>query len=189
MPLFRDASAAIVSRYLILKATRTIPVAERIHELGRQIIAEELPGIFRLALEGLFRLRARGFFKQPASAMDLLNDAEEIASPIKVFAAEYLNLSDPEATIPTSDLYSLWATWARAHGYPASNDAAVGKNLKAAFPSVMRVRPGGGERPRSYKGVGLNADGWEKLRPNSPGHERYWRDAFWYGVEWDFSGI
>lgn len=171
LPLLRDASNAITSRYLILKTSRTIPPEDRVSGLADKIIAHELPGILNLAIAGLKRLRLRRRFVQPASARDLLDDAEEIASPTQTFVQECLFV-DPDVDMPTADAWSLWRSWAFSNGYQPGNMATFGKNLKAACPMVRKSRPRDADsaihaRPSkqvpTYIGITPSESGLERL--------------------------
>jgi putative DNA primase/helicase len=159
MPNFRDASGAIVARYHVLATTRTIPVEDRNPRLAEELKAE-LPGILNEAIRGLKRLRARGRFLQPASAAHLLDDAEDIASPIKVFVAEKGYDIGKGAAISKSEMYEDWKRWAVESGYQAGNDGTFGKNLKAAFPSVRKTRPRDEDNKQTaeYEGIGYFPD-------------------------------
>jgi P4 family phage/plasmid primase-like protien len=153
MPNFRDASGAIASRYHIIKATRTIPPEDRDPGLAETILREELPGILNLAIAARSRLYGRGRFTQPESALDLLEDAQELASPVKRFVDECYDF-DPNGTEPTSSVFTRWKSWATEHNYPIGNEGIFGKNLKAAYPAIKKVRPREGTRQvSSYAGI------------------------------------
>jgi putative DNA primase/helicase len=153
VPNFRDASGAIVSRYLVIKATRTIPEQDRIPDLARTILEHEAAGILNLAIAGRQRLHERGRFIQPESAADLLDDAANLASPVSRFIREHYDL-DTDSSEPTFDVFNSWKVWAEAHGYTIGNDGVFGKNLKAAFPSIKKTRPREGEKQVCrYQGI------------------------------------
>jgi putative DNA primase/helicase len=164
MPMFRDSSGAVTSRYLIHKANKTIPVEDRINNLLDLIVAGGLPGILNLSIEGLQRLRRRGRFIQPESAADLIDLADEIASPAKSFAGACLVL-DPDSSTPTFDTFLAWSEWADRNGFNRGNSASLGKNLKAAIPSIKKPRPRNeeGRQEAVYTGIMLNELGSEFL--------------------------
>jgi putative DNA primase/helicase len=150
---FRDASGAIVSRYLVVRATRTVPPEERDPDLARTIIATELPSILNLAIKGRRQLYKRGRFLQPASAADLLDVAEDLASPVARFVTQTYVL-DPQGEETTAPVFEAWRQWALANGYTPGNDAVLGKNLLSAFPQIRKARPREeGARVNMYVGI------------------------------------
>jgi P4 family phage/plasmid primase-like protien len=155
LPNFRDAAGAIVSRYLILKTTHTIPAEERDSDLADKIIASELPGILNLAIQARARLYERGRFVQPASGEDLLNDAGEIASPVAACVRERFTIN-PNADILATRAFAIWQEWAITNGYQPGNAGTFGKNLKASFPGITKTRPradDGKAQVCTYKGI------------------------------------
>ncbi|SIN68985.1 putative DNA primase/helicase [Singulisphaera sp. GP187] len=150
LPNFRDSSGAIVSRYLVVPFSHTIPPEDRNPDLANEIIKTELPGILGLAVEGLQRLRARRRFLQPDDGLDLMALATEIASPIKRFVDEQCNLN-VDGDITAEALYNAWRNWALAKGFPIGNDSQFGKNLRSAFPGIKKSRPR--ERDENNKSI------------------------------------
>ena len=59
----------------------------------------ELPGILNWSIEGWKRLRERGHFKQPKSSRDLVQELEDLASPISAFIRDCCDL-DPYSGPP-----------------------------------------------------------------------------------------
>ena len=157
LPNFRDQSGAIVARYNILRATREIPPEERDPDLADKIIATELPGILNLAIAGLYRLRARGHFRQPESAADLIENAKDLASPIRAFVGERCDLG-PDLWEEKDLLFRAWCEFAGGHRLASGSSALFGKNLMAACAGVRASRRGpDGERIQAYAGIRLKA--------------------------------
>lgn len=154
LPDFRDASRAITSRYHVLRTTATVPLERRDPDLLSGLLAE-LPGILNLAIEGRRRLNERGRFLQPASATDLIEDAEDIASPVAECVKECFVL-DPKTVVSKALAFQAWRGWAERNGHKVGNSATFGKNLRAALPGLRTSRPRDGERQVSiYEGIGL----------------------------------
>lgn len=154
VPNVRDASGAFASRFLVLR----LPVSHYGREdpklLGK--LLEELPGILLWALAGLDRLRAQGRFTESAQAQAEQAEMAAQQSPVSVFAEELLN-PDPTMQVSCSALYALYALWAKAHGIKPGTSATFGKNLRAVWPMVGRVRPrSGSTRTWSYAGVSVD---------------------------------
>ncbi len=156
VPVFRDASSALPSRFVILRTTRSFFGEEDLHLEGK--LTAELPGILAWALAGLQRLRARGRFVQPKASSDALAIMEDLASPISAFLRECC-VQDPAATVPVRDMYAAWCEWCREHGRDRpGTEQTFGRDIAAAAPAVRMFRPRiNGQRPRHYSGLRLCA--------------------------------
>jgi putative DNA primase/helicase len=159
LPNLHDASGAIMSRVLLFKMTRSFYGKE--DRSLRQKLAGELPGILNWAIEGRKRLHDRGHFVEPQSSRELVNDLSRIASPVDEFVSECC-IVGPEFSVAAKTLYANWKEWCHEHGrdHPGS-DATFGKNIRAAVPSLQRVKrataPGSQTRSWMYMGIGLKS--------------------------------
>lgn len=156
LPALADASAALSSRFLILRMTRSFYGCED-HGLTDRLLAE-LPAILLWAMDGLDRLRARGRFVQPASGQELVGELENIASPITMFVRECCVVS-PAARVETQALFSRWREWChdagRDHPGTAQN---FGRQLRAALPEVTTPQARiGGRKVRVFQGIRLRS--------------------------------
>ncbi|WP_162125665.1 DNA primase family protein [Pseudoxanthomonas wuyuanensis] len=152
LPAMADASAALSSRFLILRLTRTFYGAED-HQLTAKLL-QELPAILLWALDGLDRLRRRGRLVQPASSQELVDELEALASPITMFVRDCCVLA-PTAEGSISSLYDRWLDWCRDAGRDHPGTAAdFGKKLRAAFPQIRTTQPRRqGRQVRCYAGL------------------------------------
>lgn len=128
LPAFKDASGAFASRFVILSLSRSFLGCE-----DRNLFAElleELPAIFHWAVEGLERLENRGRFIQPASGASLLDDLQDIGSPVKAFVRNCCEL-DPEAAVPKAEVIDCYFRWCDAHGHRRMNDNMLARDLAA----------------------------------------------------------
>jgi putative DNA primase/helicase len=154
VPRMSDISGALASRFIVLHFSRSFFGKE-----DRQLeskINGELPGILNWALEGYERLRQRGSFIQPESGKTVLEDLEELSSPISMFIKEKCRI-EPGAQVECSELYQAWRDWCESQGreHPGTQQT-FGRDLKAALPEVRVSRPRiDGERIRVYEGVSL----------------------------------
>jgi putative DNA primase/helicase len=156
MPEFRDPSKAITTRYLVLRTSKSIQPDQRDPDLLNKL-REELPGILNLAIEGRRRLRERGRFLQPASALHLIEQAEDLASPVAEFARECLVLN-PAFLIPKQKAFECWKAWAEKNGHKVGSSSTFGKNLIAALSGsgLGEYRPRDGQRQVAhYTGIGF----------------------------------
>ena len=123
----------------------------------RKRLLTELPGILLWAIEGWRRLRERGRFVQPAASADLIDDLDELSSPIGQFVRERCVVG-PGFRESISNLYRIWVDWCKEKGIKEPGiEQGFGRNLAAVIPDLHRVRPTGpdGERYRAYEGIGL----------------------------------
>jgi putative DNA primase/helicase len=156
LPNLNDASGAIMSRILLLKMTRSFLGCED-KNLCR-VLLEELPGILNWAIEGWVRLNDRGYFAEPKSSRELVDDLSRIASPINEFVSDCCQV-EPDRSVATKLLYHRWREWCEEQGRDRPGSIATfGKNIRAAVPSIQRVRAKAvfsKSRPWMYMGIAL----------------------------------
>jgi putative DNA primase/helicase len=153
LPRFRDASAAIAHRMLILQMTQSF--------LGREDrtlddrLRTELPEILNWALEGLDRLNRNGRFTVPRSSEDAASLMLDLASPMSAFVRERC-VRDPQAEVYRDDLYAAWRGWAEDNGHQAGAKSTFGRNLRAVVPEVRNTKHRiNGTEFRYYAHIGL----------------------------------
>jgi putative DNA primase/helicase len=153
-PLFADASGAIVTRFVVLRTTRSF-LGKEDPALTEQL-KSELPGVLNWALGGLKRLDANGGkFSKPESASVLLDDMREGASPETAFLEDRCE-KDPEGRVPRKTLFSEWRTWCKETGNAPGTINEFGTGIRAAWPCIGDARPVvDGERTRFYTGISL----------------------------------
>lgn len=157
LPRITDTSGALASRFVVLRLTRSWLGAEDLGLADR--LMQELPGILNWALNGLTRLRSRGQFRQPAAALALVQELEDLTSPVGAFLRESCVVA-PSAQVSCGQLFQIWRIWCHAHGreHPGT-EATFGRDLRAVLPDLQVVQPRvDGRQRRFYRGIGL-ADG------------------------------
>jgi P4 family phage/plasmid primase-like protien len=152
LPSFSDASAALASRFIIYRFTRSFIGSEDFGLTDR--IKSELPGILMWALDGLERMRTRGRLLQPVSGQGLADELEEMTSPIMQFVDDACMIGGA-FSVPVSDLFTVWLEWCKDNGRDHPGTVQVfGKQLTAAFPTITKARlTDDGNRVRSYSGI------------------------------------
>lgn len=154
LPKVTDASGALASRFIILRLTKSWLNHEDFSLADR--LMGELPGILNWGLDGLERLRSRGQFRQPATAMELVRELEDLSSPVSAFLHECC-VVESGARAACHEIFMAWRCWCSVHGreHPGT-EASFGRDLHAVLPElhVSNVRVGGG-RKRFYEGVRL----------------------------------
>lgn len=153
LPKFMDASGALTSRMIIVKMTNSFFGKEDPHLFDR--LKRELPGIFLWAIEGLNRLRARGRFVNPESALGMVQDLADMASPMSEFVRTQCVL-DPLYEVSRKELYDEWKIWCGNNGYREGSMSSFGASLRSVLPEIGDKRAGSdGSRERRYTGINL----------------------------------
>jgi len=137
-PWFRDASGAITSRMLVLELPTSF-LGREDFELEDKLAAE-LPGIFNWALVGLRELEQHQQFVMPEASAEVVQDLEEVASPIKRFIETELVL-ETNASVSMDELMVKWVAWNGGDvkdGHGART--GFGKNLNSALREVFGRR-------------------------------------------------
>ena len=157
LPKLADTSGALAGRFFPLLLSRSWFDREDTALFDR--LRAELPGILLWAVEGWRRLRERGRFVQPCSAAGLVEDMEDLASPIKVFLRERCAVG-PGQRVEVSELYREWCRWCSTTGQrDAGTHATFGRDIRAAVPTAVKARlrtPEG--RLHVYTGIRLRDD-------------------------------
>lgn len=153
LPRLNDSSGALVSRLIVLSLTRSFYDREDTGLTDR--LKAELPGILLWAIEGWRRLRERGHFVQPGSGRELVEELEDLASPVGAFVKERCEMG-PGRETPVDQLYKAWHAWNESKGRQTNGAAVFGRDLRAALPGLTtaQVRDGEG-RIRIFRGVRL----------------------------------
>jgi putative DNA primase/helicase len=102
------------------------------------------------------RLAERGHFVQPQSALDDVQQFEELASPIGAFLRDRC-VVEVDRVVEINRLFEVWSEWRKAEGHEhLGTKANFGKDLKAVVPwlKVSQFRDGE-DRSRVYRGIGL----------------------------------
>ncbi|MBL8866605.1 MAG: NTP-binding protein [Planctomycetia bacterium] len=154
LPRLGDASGALAGRLILLRFTRSFFGGE---DTGlTDALLAELPGILLWALQGLKRLRARGRLMQPESGAEMVAEMEDLGSPVGAFVREKCVI-EPEASVPTPELYAAYRAWCEAHGRKEVTTAeGFGRDLRAAVPQLdKKRRRQGSERWWDYTPIRL----------------------------------
>jgi putative DNA primase/helicase len=156
LPRLPDASGAFSSRFIVLTMKRSFYGREDLGLLDR--LKAELPGIFKWSLEGLERLNTRGYFHQPSSSIQVIEEFEDLSSPISAFVRERCYL-DVHAKVKTSDLFNAWKNWCDANGreHPGTTQS-FGRDLRSVIAGLTVTQNREGEdRARFYEGIKLRS--------------------------------
>jgi putative DNA primase/helicase len=158
LPRLKDASGALPGRMILLRLTESFYGKEDPELLGK--LLPELPGILLWAIEGWRRLRERGRFVQPQSGVELLEQLEDLASPVGAFIRDRCVIGPGERVEPAV-LYAAWCDWCETVGMKQGTTQSFGRDLRAAVAGLGDRREGEGSRgeqvrTRFYVGISLN---------------------------------
>jgi putative DNA primase/helicase len=156
IPKLGDSSAAIVGRILLLPLQNSWLNRED-YEL-ESALQGELRGILNWALTGLSELAANNNrFTRVASAEEAINTMRDLASPIGAFVRDRCQLG-PDFRIAVDSLYGAFKGWCEDNGHSRRSKATFGRDLHAAYPRILKVRPReAGERHQEYWGIALRS--------------------------------
>jgi len=150
-PRLTDSSGALAGRFVILRLTESFYGKEDTGLTER--LLRELPGILNWAVEGWQRLHERGHFVIPTSVRDVVNEIEDLSSPVAAFVREECVVG-PGYRVPVDVLYDAWKGWCETEGRQAvTTRQTFGRDLAAAVVGINRRR-GTGMRP-FYEGLSL----------------------------------
>lgn len=154
LPCIADSSGALASRFIVLRLQRSFYGHED-HQLFERLLPE-LPGILNWALAGYDRLHARGRFQQPKRSGELMQQFEDLASPIGTFLRERCEVG-AGYVVAVPQLFHEWKKWCEQNGreHPGTIQT-LGKNLHAAVPGLNVRNPRvGSKQVGCWEGVGL----------------------------------
>ena len=152
LPRLTDSSGALASRFVVFVLRNSFYGKENPGLTDELLI--EAPAIFNWALEGLDRLNARGYFDSPQSGKEAVQQLEDLSSPISAFIRDTCVVGHNR--VEAEMLWVAWKTWCDGEGRHPGTKAVFGRDLKAAVPTVNRVRSRHDEaRSYVYEGIQL----------------------------------
>jgi putative DNA primase/helicase len=152
LPRLTDPSGALAGRLILLRLTESFYGREDTTLTDR--LLAELPGILLWAIEGWQRFRQRGHFLQPESGRKLIEDMEDLSSPIGAFVRERCEVG-PGFEVFVRDLFTEWKSWCEEKGRKdPGNEQTFGRDLRAHLPALdVRQPRDGDKRVRVYVGL------------------------------------
>jgi len=158
LPALPDPSGALASRFVVWHTPISFYGRED-HTLMMTLMGE-LPSILSWALGGLRRLMIEGRIVTPASARELLDDMDNLGSPVRAFCKERCTFA-PDASVAKETLWSAYSLWHRQGGIPGAplSKEMFSRAIKTAFPQLRDYRPrlaDGRPGPREWRGMNLD---------------------------------
>jgi len=151
-PRFIDRSEGIWRRLILVPFNRKVPQEKIIVDLDKQIISEELAGVFMWAFEGLYRLLRNGRFTTSELVEKEMAEYKLEGNPARAFLLDHYVEGPGEVTC--TDIYQEYKTWCEEFGFSPLNSANFGKEIRRVFPSVERKqKKESGKLIRVYAGL------------------------------------
>lgn len=152
---FPDASGTVASRFIYnLTNTQHSWLGHEDTGLPGRLMGE-LPGILNLLLDRMEAI----WEKWPVSerVSDMMNDAEESASPIIAWARDVGMVFGFEELVSRDDARDSYDAWRQMEGLHRVDSRIFGRDLSAAFPMLGKYysKPSDGPRQRHYRGMGF----------------------------------
>jgi P4 family phage/plasmid primase-like protien len=153
LPRLTDASGALAGRFVTLRLTESFYGKEDTGLTDR--LLGELPGILNWAIEGWRRLNERGHFLIPTSVKDMVQEIEDLSSPVSAFVRDECVVG-PGHRVAVDVLYDAWRRWCDQEGRQiVTTKQTFGRDLAAAVSGVTRRR--GAAMQPFYDGIALTA--------------------------------
>ena len=154
LPRLTDSSGALASRFVVFVLRASFYGKEN-PRLTDELLTEA-PAIFNWALEGLDRLNQRGYFVSPPSGREAVQQLEDLSSPVSAFIRDTCVVEEGHR-VEVDGLWTVWKGWCEGENRHPGTKAGLGRDLKAAVPTVKKTRPRteDEERPYVYEGIGL----------------------------------
>lgn len=147
-PRLNDSSGALAGRFMILRFHHSF-FGKEDPRLTERLLAE-LPGILNWAIDGWQRLHERGHFVMPSAVEDVVQEIEDLSSPVAAFVRDRCVVG-PGYRVSTNSLYDSWKQWCEDEGRQlVSTKQTFGRDLAAAAPGVTRRR---GTTENFYEGI------------------------------------
>jgi hypothetical protein len=133
LPRLADASGALSSRFIVLLLENSFYGRED-QTLAARLL-KELPGILNWAITGWHRLISFGHFTQPKSALEAVQQLEELGSPTGAFIREKCEIGAGH-TATIDQLFGAWCQWCQEQGRDKpGTKQTFGRDLRAACPA------------------------------------------------------
>lgn len=137
-PHITDHSSAFYKRLILLPCNRVFEDIEQNLTL-KDLLLEELPGIFNWTVEGLKRLNARGFFEQKDFMKEAVQELREESNYVEIFFRNHINVKVADGIyIEKGELYEIYKKWSQENG---QNPLTAAKFSQAVFRKYSKVTP------------------------------------------------
>lgn len=159
LPTFSDKSNAVWDRMRIIYFFRVFRNTEtQVKDISKTIIAEEMSGVFNIALKGRAMLNKMKRFPETDKGESIKKEHRESCDQEKAFLLNNV-LPDPAGKISTQELYNRWLKYAGDQGIFGGGHPRFTKQVQRIFPGIKKIeqRENGG-RIAYWYGVSFRTD-------------------------------
>jgi putative DNA primase/helicase len=117
LPKETEQTSAFFERWLIIPFDKYIEPEERDERLAKNIIAQELPGVFNWLLGGLNRIMTQAKFSDCKKADVALNEFKRQSDNVALFVEEFNYITSSASKDALADLYSEYKVFCHDDGY------------------------------------------------------------------------
>jgi len=125
---------AFFRRMILITFDAEIQDNEKIRDLSDRF-ADEMDGIFNLAIEGLKRLIGNGKFTKSAKMKASLEEYKDEVNPLRAYVRDNTR-AIPTSMVPKKYLYAHYQAWTEAKGYRSFGASAFWQKFKDEAPHV-----------------------------------------------------
>lgn len=115
LPRDVEHNEAFFRRFLIIHFDRFVPEEQRDHDLAKQIIRSELPGVFNWILAGLDRLLENEGFSESPAIRQMLADYRRESDSVATFLEDEGYISS-DSWIPLKEIYPIYRSYCLENG-------------------------------------------------------------------------
>ncbi len=131
-------------RFLIVPFNQRITESERNPDLAREIIAEELPGVFNWVMAGMRRLRETRKFTECGAAKEALQSYIAESDTVVSFITDQCLVPSEDKKVPKDALFQSYRKYCSHNGFTALRKNEFGRRLSQSH--GIRERKSGSER-------------------------------------------
>ena len=155
LPSFADKSDAIWDRLRVIPFEVRFRGTDRENPgLRKEIVAEEMPGVFNWAVQGLAKLRKLTRFPETVRGMALKNEHRSGCDHEREFLDEVCE-PDPTGVMPRQPLYRKYVGWMRDRRYYPLGERRFKENVQQIHPELGEKRTRDAEGRQTHAWTGL----------------------------------
>lgn len=139
LPAFKDTSDAMWRRILICPFNNEVAEKDVIGDLVEQIVANEMPGVLRWALDGARKVVKQGDIKNPVASEKVLGDYRSESLPEIIFLRDNFEACDPtdrSLNVPAKVFRAAYNEWCSVEGIKAKSLLVLQNTVEKVFPKV-----------------------------------------------------
>ena len=160
LPTLADKSDAIWDRMRILPFEVRFRGTDRENPgLRKEIVAEEMPGVFNWAVQGLAKLRKLTRFPETDRGLEIKNEHRNGCDHEREFLDEVCEPDPQGGVVPRQTLFKRYTVWMRERNYYPFGESRFKKNVMLVFPDVTakRIRDAEGRQIRAWAGLKMRS--------------------------------